>query len=204
LVLFGVPVLLALAPALVAVAPPPEDKSRPLPQVKDFSLLDPKGGRHTPQEWRERKAVVLVFLGTECPVSNGYAPLMSRLARGCQAKGVAFYGVHPDPDVTAEVAAKHAAEYQLTFTLLLDPRQVLASQTGVTRVPEAVVLSPAGQVLYRGRIDDRYSQNGQRRDEPRTRDLEAAVEAVLAGRKPDPATTEVFGCPLPPPAASDK
>jgi peroxiredoxin len=197
--LLSLPVVLALGATLPAPGAPAE-AAKPALRVKDFSLADPQGQRHSIKEWRGRKTVVLIFLGTECPVSNGYAPVLSRLAKHYGPRGVAFYGVHPDPDVTAAVATKHAAEYQLPFTLLLDPRQVLPPQTGVTRVPSAVVLTPQGQVLYRGRIDDRYANDGRRRDEPRHKDLENAVEAALAGRTPNPAVTEVFGCPLPPPA----
>jgi hypothetical protein len=84
--------------------------------------------------------------------------------------------------------------------LLLDPRHVLPAQTGVTRVPEAVVLTAGGEVRYRGRVDDKYSLDGRRRDEPRTKDLESAIGAVLAGKTPDPSQTKAFGCPLPAPA----
>lgn len=44
-------------------------------------------------------------------------------------------------------------------------------------------------VLYRGRIDDRYTADGVRREEPTTRDLEAALTAVVAGKKPPAAET---------------
>jgi peroxiredoxin len=168
-----------------------------LPRVKSFSLNDAAGRTHTPAEWKKRKAVVLIFLGTECPVSNGYAPEMSRLARAYGTRGVLLWGVHPDPDVSAAVAARHARTYRLDFPVLLDPEQRLAGQTGVRVVPEAVVLSADGQVLYRGRIDDKYALDGKRRDEPRTRDLRQALEAVLAGRAVPVPRTPAFGCPLP-------
>jgi peroxiredoxin len=169
-------------------------------KVKDFHLTDAQGKKHSPAEWRGKKAVVLFLLGTECPVSNGYAPVMEKLFRHYGPKGVAFYGLHPDPDVTAALAAKHAAEYHLTFPILLDPAQVLTKQTGAKVVPEAVVLSPAGLVLYRGRIDDRYSADGRRRLEPRTHDVADALTAILAGRRPAVRQTPAFGCPLPPAA----
>jgi peroxiredoxin len=167
--------------------------------VKDFVLTDAEGRKHTAAAWKDSKAVVLVFLGTECPVSNGYSPEYRRLAAAYGGKSVLFYGVHPDPDVTAEVAAKHAAEYRLPFAVLLDPTQGVAKQAGVTVVPEAVVLSPKGQVLYRGRIDDRYTPEGMRREEPKTRDLEVALRAVLAGKAPPVPQTRAYGCPLPQP-----
>ncbi len=64
-------------------------------------------------------------------------------------------------------------------------------------MPEAVVVSRDGKLVYRGRIDDRYATSGKRRDEPTTHDLSAAVDAVLAGKAPAVSQTKVFGCPLP-------
>src|SRR5437868_1032259 len=98
LVLVGGPAAPDSAPALGATAP---SKAPPLPHVTRFSLPDLTGRQHSPAEWRGHKAVVLIFLGTECPVSNGYAPVLARLARAYQPRGVAFYGIHADPDVTA-------------------------------------------------------------------------------------------------------
>lgn len=167
--------------------------------LNDFALGDTRGRVHTAAAWKDKKAVVLVFLGTECPVSNGYAPEYRRLVETYTSKGVLFYGVHPDPEVTAASARKHAAEYRQTWTLLLDPTQKAAKQLGIKVVPEAVVLSPRGQVLYRGRIDDLYTPDGRRRVQPTTRDLEEAVKATLAGKPPPIARTAAFGCPLPEP-----
>src|SRR6267378_2930341 len=93
----------------------------PAAVVNDFALLDAGGKKHTPAEWKDKKAVVLFFLGTECPVSNGYAPEYVRLVKAYADRGVVFYGVHSDPDVSAAEAAKHAGEYRLRFPVLLDP-----------------------------------------------------------------------------------
>jgi peroxiredoxin len=174
--------------------------SAALPAVKDFSLPDAAGKKHTAREWKGKKAVVLIFLGTECPVSNFYAPEYGRLARAFAERGVLFYGIHPDPDVTAEVAAKHAAEYRIPFPVLLDPTQAVTRRAGVPVVPFSVVLSPGGEVLYRGRIDDRYTPEGVRREVPTTRDLENALRALAEGKAVPVAQTKAFGCPLPEPA----
>jgi peroxiredoxin len=167
-------------------------------RIERFAWSDIDGRQHSQDQWPQFKAVVIVFLGTECPVSNGYAPQLERLHQRFRSLGAAFYGVHCDPDVTAEVARQHATEYGLTFPLLLDHQQQLAGQTGARIVPEAVVLSPAGRVLYRGRIDNRYSAQGQRRPEATSFDLSDAITAVLEGRAPQPEQTQPFGCPLPP------
>lgn len=172
--------------------------------VKEFALTDAQGRKHTNQAWKNRKAVVLIFLGTECPVSNGYSPEYRRLFKTYSGKDVLFFGIHPDPDVSGAIAAQHAAEYRLPFPVLLDPSQNVAKQAQVKVVPEGVVLSATGQILYRGRIDDLYNTKGNRREEPMTRDLEEALKAVLAGRAPPVAVTQAFGCPLPQPVKGAK
>jgi peroxiredoxin len=169
-------------------------------RVGGFALQDAHGGHHTAEEWANCKAVVLFFLATDCPVSNGYAPDMTRLAKKYAGQGVIVWGVHPDPDVTPEAAVKHAGEYSLPFPIVLDPQQRLARQAGVRVTPEAAVLSPTGAVLYCGRIDDRYSTGGKRRVEATTKDLEDALKSVLAGGTVAAPRTRGYGCPLPEPA----
>jgi peroxiredoxin len=170
-----------------------------LGKVEDFSLHDSTGKLRTHAEWKNHKAVVLFFLNTECPVANFYAADFERIAKSYRERGVAVYGIYSDPNATPSDVRSHADEYRLSFSLLLDPEQKLARSTGATVTPEAVVLSADGTVRYRGRIDDRYSPDGKRRDEPRSRDLEAALAAVLADKAPPVAVTRAFGCPLPRP-----
>jgi peroxiredoxin len=169
----------------------------PLATVPQFSLDDAAGANHTRGEWREAKAVVLIFLGAECPVSNGYSPKFRELATRYHERGVVTLGVYCDPTMTPEAAAAHAKEYGLTFATLLDPEQMLARGCGVRITPEVVVALATGEVVYRGRVDNRYSLDGKRRDEANVFDLEAAIEATLAGKRPTVRETKAFGCPLP-------
>ena len=166
--------------------------------VKEFALKDALGSPHTRAEWTGRPAIVLFFIATECPVSNGYAPEMTRLAKAFGPRGIVFRGINPDPDVTAAAAAAHAEEYGLPFPILLDPDQSVAGQAGVHVTPEAVIILPDGQVVYRGRIDDRYSPDGRRRPEGVVHELENAIEAILRNEMPVVPQTKPFGCPLVP------
>ena len=168
-------------------------------RIGPFELTDVAGKSMTRDDWRAAKTVLLFFIGTECPASNGYTPQMERIARRYSLRGVQCLGVHSDPTVTADAAAAHAKEYRLTFTILLDPAQTLAQASGVRVTPEAVVASSDGRVLYRGRIDNRYALDGKRRDEATQRDLEDALEAILSGAEPPLRETKAFGCPLPKP-----
>ena len=169
-----------------------------LPKLAAVELTDLVGRKHALGGRSESRLTVLVFLGTECPVSNGYAPSLNRLHAAYTASGVAMLGVHSDPDVDAQVARTHAKDYELQFPLVLDRDQRLAEACGVRKVPTAVILAPDGQLLYHGRIDNRYLASGVRRPQATVFDLKSALETALAGQRPDPSTTEVFGCPLPP------
>lgn len=147
------------------------------------------GPRHD-LPWAESPRV-LFFVGTECPVSNFYAPEIERLS----TRGLAALLVYPEPGVTEETAARHAEEYRLTAPRILDRDQACARRFGVAKLPTAVLIGGKG-LAYRGRIDDRYTPEGKRRADPRTRDLEEAIAAVAAGRDPAVKETPVFGCPL--------
>jgi peroxiredoxin len=166
--------------------------------VKEFALRDARGALHTNEEWAGRPGIVLFFIATECPVSNSYAPEMARLAKSFEARGFVFRGIHTDPAVTAALAAAHADEYGLPFPILLDPAQTVARQAGVRVTPEAVVLLPDGQIVYRGRIDDRYSPDGRHRPAAVVHELENAIAAILRAELPVVVDTKPFGCPLVP------
>jgi tetratricopeptide (TPR) repeat protein len=65
-----------------------------------------------------------------------------------------------------------------------------------------VVVSSAGSVVYRGRIDDRLVAIGKERAAPTRKDLREVLEAVAAGKPPPQSRTEVIGCHLPDVGAS--
>ncbi|HZW29826.1 MAG TPA: redoxin domain-containing protein [Isosphaeraceae bacterium] len=167
--------------------------------VKELGLKDLQGRTHTAADWAGRPAVVLFVLAPDCPGSRQAAPEMARLARDFAPRGIVFFGVCPAPRETAEAVAARASEWALPFPILLDPAQQVIRQAGVRVTPEAVVLLPDGQVLYRGRVDDRSASEGPRRPAPRPRrsDLEAALVAILAEEMPVVTQTRAFGTPLP-------
>jgi peroxiredoxin len=162
-----------------------------------FSLSDALGKTHTSAEIHQHRATVLIFVASECPNSNTYAPLLARLFREFSSRGVQFYGVYSDPDDNAATVQKHDSGYQIPYPALLDPRHSLALATGARSTPEAVILSPAGNVLYRGRVDDRFVDFGKTRFSPSTEDLRDALEQVIAGQPVKNPVTKVLGCAIP-------
>jgi len=189
----------ALAALLLATAPGAEPPAAKAPEVLRFAfdLADTAGMRHTQREFAGKRAIVLLFVGTECPLSNQYAPQFRRLHLEYSPRGVAFYAVHSDPDVEIEDIRRHAASYSLNFPVLHDPAQVLARQAGASITPQAVVVNPRGQLLYRGRIDDRAFVLGKQRPQPTRQDLQAALDQILTGRRVAIPETKAIGCLIP-------
>ncbi|MFO0807365.1 MAG: redoxin family protein [Gemmataceae bacterium] len=120
----------------------------------------------------------------------------SRLDADYGSKGVLFYACTGQIPTSSDDAAKHAKEYGLKFPILIDHEHAVAKAVGASRTPEAVVLTPDGKVVYRGRIDNKYEQNGKRRDEPTERYLRAALDSHLAGKPVPTSETKAVGCPI--------
>ena len=139
------------------------------------------------------KTTVLIFVRTDCPISNRYAPEITRLYREYSPR-VAFYLVYPDRAETSEAIQKHMSEYGYSFDALRDPVRTLVRMSKARVTPEAAVFSPHGELLYHGRIDDRYLDFGKYRPEPTTHDLEDVLKAVLVGKPVKAASTRAIGC----------
>ncbi|MEO7319915.1 MAG: hypothetical protein ABIZ56_13075 [Chthoniobacteraceae bacterium] len=144
----------------------------------------------------ECRALVLFFIAHDCPMSNGYAPEITRICQAFTPRGAAFRVVYAERDLAAADAARHAREFAFPCPAILDRDLRLAARAGATMTPEAAVLSPEGAVLYLGRIDDLYADYGKKRAQPEHRDLREAIEAVLAGRAVPQARTFGLGCQI--------
>src|SRR4051812_6477089 len=77
-------------------------------RVANFTLDDTAGKPVSLSGFRGKNAVVLVFLGTDCPIGTLYAPRLAELSRRYEGKGVAFLGVNANAHETAEQVAEHA------------------------------------------------------------------------------------------------
>ena len=138
---------------------------------------------------------VLIFVRTDCPISNRYAPEIERLYHQYSPR-VEFHLVYPDRAETAEMIAKHDQEYGLTMDVLRDPDHALVKRAKAEVTPEAAVFSAHGELLYHGRIDDLYVDVGKSRPKPTTHDLEDAIQAAIAGKPVKVGSVRAVGCSL--------
>ncbi|MFO0846342.1 MAG: redoxin domain-containing protein [Gemmataceae bacterium] len=183
---------LAILALLVGLTPAGAE-SKPAKAVKSFSLKDADGKAWSLAGQKDKKAVVVLFLGTECPINNQYLPRLAELHKEYAGRGVAFVGVNSNAHDTATRVAGHAKANAVPFPVLKDVGNAVADDFGARRTPEAFVVSPAGKVLYQGRIDDQIGV-GFKRKEPTRRDLAVALDEALAGKPVSTPLTDAPGC----------
>jgi hypothetical protein len=117
---------------------------------------------------------VFVFLRTDCPAANRFAPELRRIAQEFQGRHVAFYLVYPDPDENKRAIENHMAEFGFPGIPLRDPDHQLQKRAHATMTPEAAVFDAAGNLKYHGNV--------------------TGLEAVIAGKTV--LETPAVGCPL--------
>lgn len=140
------------------------------------------------------KAVVLLFVSTECPYSNRFAPEILRLRDLFEPQGVRFWLVYPNPAETPAIIRAHLKAFGYPDIALRDPDHALVKFAKPTVTPEAAVFDNRSTPIYRGRIDDRFVELGRERPAPTKHDLHDALKAILGGKPVVPQTTQAFGC----------
>jgi hypothetical protein len=142
----------------------------------------------------ETQISVLIFVTTECPVSNRYAPEIQRLHRDFTRQGVRFQLVYPNPSDDTAAIGRHLAEYGYPPAIAVrDPDHELVRTAQATVTPEAAVFD-GRRLMYRGRIDDRFVEIGRERPAATTSDLRDALTAVLSGTAVRRSRTQAIGC----------
>lgn len=156
-----------------------------------FTLKDAVGNEHALDEYLKNKYTVLMFIATQCPVSNDYNERMAALNADYGSKGIAFVGINSNKQEDVEEIQEHSLKNGFKFHVLKDWNNVVADAYGAQVTPEIFVLDSKGMLQYHGRIDD--SKN---RDNVKTKDLRETLDALLASKAVPRAVTKAFGCTI--------
>lgn len=166
-------------------------------RVEEFVLQDFRGKSHTLGDYADQQAIVLCFVGTECPLAKLYGPRVQKLNEQFSTRGVTFLGISSNSQDSITELAAYARIHELTFPILKDLGQKLADQCGATRTPQVFVLDKERKIRYAGRIDGQFTFGtgvGLASPQPQRADLETALEELLAGKEISVPLTEVKGC----------
>ena len=160
-------------------------------EVAAFSLPDTDGKAVEVGNWNKSKATVIMFVATQCPVSNAYNERMEKLATDYGAQGVRFVGVNSNKQESVSEIAEHSKENGFTFPVLKDKGNVIADRFAAKVTPEIYVVNPQGELVYHGQID-----NSQNEKKVKARPLAAALDAILAGKPVTESEVNAFGCSI--------
>lgn len=160
-------------------------------EMPDFTMKDVNGNEHSLQKYRG-KVVVLDFCSHECPWSRGADPHLAALVKEYADKGVVFLGIDSHHKTTTEEIKKYAEEKELTHPILKDVNNEYADKVGAKVTPEIFVIDKEGKLRYHGAFDNRTKPE-EKGSEFYTR---MAIDAVLAGKVPDPQQVKAWGCTI--------
>ena len=139
---------------------------------------------------KAHKAVVLMFISTQCPYSNAYNDQMKDLANAYASKGVLFAGINSNKSEDTAAAVAHAKSHGHTFPIMKDPSNKVADLYDAKRTPEVYVIDPEGKLRYHGRITEDHENPAS------TPDLKNALDSFLTGKPIARTETKAFGCTI--------
>ena len=141
---------------------------------------------------RSHKAVVVIFIATQCPYSNAYNDRMRDMASAYEKRGVLFAGINSNKTEPAEEVSAHAKKHGFGFPVMKDPDNRVADLYDARHTPEVFVVDPEGKLRYHGRIDENY-EDAAKVSSP---DLKNALDALLGGSPIARTETKAFGCTI--------
>lgn len=163
-------------------------------KIDQIVFMDLNGKPAPIADIKDMKAIVVVFLSFDCPVSNSYPVILAEMHKQYADKGVAFVAVSTSDDV-ADIK-KQAAEYKIPFPVYTDPKLTVSDGFKAVTTPEAFLLDHNLVLRYRGRIDNGWAARLKKNARTTEHDLKNALDDLLAGQAVKVPATRTVGCPV--------
>jgi peroxiredoxin len=167
------------------------EQTKPGAKVPPFTLKDVEGTDHSLDEYLKAKYAVIMFIATQCPISNAYNERMVQLQNDYRSKGVTFVAINSNKQESVDEIKEHSSKHGFRFPVLKDVDNRIADAYGAQVTPEIFVVDGKGILHYHGRIDDNRDI-----DEVTSQDLRAALDALVIGQEVPRAETKAFGCTI--------
>jgi peroxiredoxin len=164
--------------------------------VPDFTLPDIYGGKISFSDFRDKKAVLVMFMCNHCPYVQHVRDEVIDLSKEYQHKDVVIIGINSNdfrtyPDDSPEKMREEAEKYGYTFPYLFDASQQVAKAFHAACTPDFFLFNRDRKLVYRGQLDDGRPGNGK----PVTgADLRKALDAILEGKPATGIQKPSMGC----------
>ena len=160
------------------------------PAWKDLPGVD--GKKHSLADL-DAELVVVVFTCNSCPIATDYEDRILAIAKKYASDGgkvaLAAINVNRIDEDSLPKMKERAEQKGFPFPYLFDESQQIAKAYGAAFTPEFFLLDKDRRVVYMGGMDDNSNPSLVK-----TRFLEQAIEAALAGEKPEVKETVAIGC----------
>lgn len=139
---------------------------------------------------------VLYFFGIECPIARLYTErIVSLQTQLAEPNKIDFIAIDSNLQDSVEEMREYAKSNGIQFPVVKDKDQSLAKHFKTKRIPEVLVLDRFGTIRYRGRVDDQYAP-GVKRAAPTRKDLQLALDELIANQQVTVPSTTTVGCLL--------
>jgi peroxiredoxin len=169
-------------------------------KAMDFKLKNIDGNYVSLSDYPDAKGFTVIFTCNHCPYAKAYEERIIDLDKKYKELGYPVIAINPnDPEINPadsyEKMIVRAKEKGFTFPYIFDETQEVYRSYGAKKTPHVYLLEKKDEdlvVQYIGAIDDNY-QDASAVKEPY---LANAIDALLAGKTPDPTTTKAIGCSI--------
>lgn len=166
----------------------------------DFELKNVDGKTVSLASMTSAKGFIVVFTCNTCPYAKEYEQRIIDLNTKYSAKGYPVVAINPNdvtkqPGDSMEEMIKRAQEKSYKFPYLRDDSQSIALAYGASKTPHVYVLNKENskyRVEYIGAIDD----SPREASDASEKYVEAAVDALLSGKKPEITSKRAIGCTI--------
>ena len=164
-------------------------------RLPDLKFTDINERSFSLSDLREKRAVVIAFTNTTCPLCKKYAPTLASLEKQFAERQVAFVFVNATSNEKPDAIRAAIQSHGWSGSYVQDSDGAIARALGATHTTDAFVIDARRTLVYRGAVDDQYGF-GYSKETPRAKYLTAALDAALANDRPEIAATSAPGCPL--------
>lgn len=166
-------------------------------QAPDFTLTDADSQSHALASLMGEKGLLIAFICNHCPYVKA---IINRLVDDSEALrhiGVNTVAIMPNdyhsyPEDSPPKMKEFAQDHKLPFPYLIDEAQQVAKAYGAVCTPDFFGLNSAGQLQYRGRLDEAKMGPADNRQA----ELLAAMQMVAATGKGPAQQTPSMGCSI--------
>lgn len=142
--------------------------------------------------YENHKGVVVIFWQRACPCVKRYEARVKKLYDKYERQGLSFVYMSSNTNESLDQVQSAYAQRNMPLRLVRDEGGLIARKVKAKGTPAALLITPQGDVIYMGWIDNERREG----ESGRIAYLENAIEEFLGNQSVKIKTSPMFGCPI--------